>query len=103
LSTHLRKYNTWIAEARGVKLGDIALLLDPKKRGLMPLVRIVGIQKGLDDKIRRVTVFDGHSEFLQAITSLALLVPAEEEENDQNKPNAKIASRSQLNAKISGN
>jgi hypothetical protein len=38
LSTHLRKYNTWIAETRGVKLGDIALLIDPKKRGLMPLV-----------------------------------------------------------------
>jgi hypothetical protein len=49
LSTHLRKYNTWIAETRGLKLGDIALLLDPKKRGIMPLVRIVGIQRGLDD------------------------------------------------------
>jgi hypothetical protein len=103
LSTHLRKYNTWIAEIRGVKLGDIALLLDPKKRGLMPLVRIVGVQKGLDDKIRRVTVFDGHSEFLRAITSLAVLVPAEEEENDQNKPKSKIASPSQLNKKLSGN
>jgi hypothetical protein len=103
LSTHLRKYNTWIAETRGVKLGDIALLLHPKKRGLIPLVRIVQVQKGLDDKIRRVTVFDGHLEFLRAITSLAVLVPAKEEENDQNKPKTKIAPRSQLNAKLSGN
>jgi hypothetical protein len=38
LTTHLRQYNTWIAETRGVKLNNIALLLDPKKRGLLPLV-----------------------------------------------------------------
>jgi hypothetical protein len=39
LTTHLRQYNTWIeAETRGVKLNDIALLLDPNKRGLLPLV-----------------------------------------------------------------
>jgi hypothetical protein len=31
LSTHLRLYNMWMAKTRGVKLGDIALLLDPAK------------------------------------------------------------------------
>jgi hypothetical protein len=84
LSTHLRQYNTWITETRGVKLGDIALLLDPKKRGMMPLVRVSEVQRGLDAQIRRVTVFDGHSHFLRAITSLAVLVPAEKE--NVNKP-----------------
>jgi hypothetical protein len=33
LSTHLRLYNMWKAKTRGVKLGDIALLLDPAKQG----------------------------------------------------------------------
>jgi hypothetical protein len=84
LSTHLRQYNTWITETRGVKLGDIALLLNLKKRGMMPLVWVSEVQRGLDAQIRRVTVFDGHSHFLRAITSLAVLVPAEEE--NVNKP-----------------
>jgi hypothetical protein len=87
LSTHLRQYNTWIAETRGVKQGDIALLLERKKRGLMPLVRDMLVQQGLDGHICRVTVFDGATHFLRAITSLAVLVPVGEE-ND-NKPNAK--------------
>jgi hypothetical protein len=65
-------------------LGDIALLLDPKKRGLMPLVWVSEVQRGLGAQIRRVTVFDGHLRFLRAITSLAVLVPAEEE--NVNKP-----------------
>jgi hypothetical protein len=83
----MRQYNTWITDTRGVKQGYIALLLDPKKRGLMPLVRLMQVQRGLDRQIRRVTVFDGATHFLRAITSLAVLVPAEEE-ND-NKPNSK--------------
>jgi hypothetical protein len=53
----------------------------------MPLVRVMQVQRGLDGQIRRVTVFDGATHFLRAITSLAVLVPAEEE-ND-NKPNSK--------------
>jgi hypothetical protein len=83
LSTHFRQYNTWIEKTRGVKLGDIALLLDPKKRGLLPLVRITQVQRGLDSRIRRVTVWDGHSEFSRAITSLAVLVPAKDNVNKQ--------------------
>jgi hypothetical protein len=34
LTPHLRQYNNWIAETGGVKEGDIALLLYPKKRGM---------------------------------------------------------------------
>jgi hypothetical protein len=41
LTTHLRSFNTWVAETRGVKMGDIALLLDPKKRGLMPFREVL--------------------------------------------------------------
>jgi hypothetical protein len=85
LTTHLRSYNTWVAETRGVKMGNIALLLDPKKRGLMPLVRITQVQRGLDTKIRRVTVFDRCTHFQRAIASLAMLVPAEDKQN-HNKP-----------------
>jgi hypothetical protein len=46
---------------------------------MMPLVRVSEVQRGLDAQICRVTVFDGHSHFLRAITSLAVLVPAEKE------------------------
>jgi hypothetical protein len=60
---HLRQYNNWMAETRGVKEGDIALLLDPKKRGMLPLVQITEVQKGIDAKIRRVIVCDGFTHF----------------------------------------
>lgn len=52
--------------------------LGAKNGGLLPLVRITAVQKGLDERIRRVTVFDGHSHLLRAITSLAVLVHEEE-------------------------
>jgi hypothetical protein len=64
------------------KLGDIALLLDPKKRGLLPLVRVTKVERGLDAKIRRVTVFDRFTHFPRAITSLAVLVPADNTEDE---------------------
>jgi hypothetical protein len=91
LTTHLRQYHAWIAETRGVKLNNIVLLLDPKKRGLLPLVQITQVQRGLDDKIRKVTVFDGFTHFQRAITSLAVLVPAEKEGGqNHNKPHARL-------------
>jgi hypothetical protein len=102
LSTHMRQYNNWITETRGVKLGDIALLLDPKKRGLLPLVRVTKVERGLDAKIRRVTVFDRFTHFPRAITSLAVLVPADDtEDKDVNKPPS--TNRAQVNEKLSGN
>jgi hypothetical protein len=61
------------------------LLLNPKKRGMLPLVRITEVQRGIDAKIRRVTVFDGFTHFGRAITSLAVLVPADAEDDDNNK------------------
>jgi hypothetical protein len=77
LTPHLRQYNNWIAEMRGVKEGDVALLLDPKKRGMLPLDQITEVQRGIDAKIRRVSVFDGFTHFGRAIMSLAVLVPAD--------------------------
>jgi hypothetical protein len=85
LSTHLRQYDNWIAETGGLKLGDIALLLDPKKRGMFPLVCITNVQRGIDSEVRRVTVFDGFTHFPRAITSLAVLVPADEVENEMDE------------------
>jgi hypothetical protein len=80
LSTHLRLYNMWMAKMRGVKLGDIALLLDPAKRGATPLIRITQVETGLDVHIRRVICFDGFKHFARAISSIAVLLPAEEED-----------------------
>jgi hypothetical protein len=51
LTTHLRVYNNWISKTRGVKINDIALLLDPAKRGTTPLVRITQVQMGTDGEI----------------------------------------------------
>jgi hypothetical protein len=48
LSTHLRSYSTWISKTRGVKVGDIALLLEPMKRGTTPLVRITEAKQDSD-------------------------------------------------------
>jgi hypothetical protein len=47
-----------MAKMRGVKLGDIALLLDPAKQGATPLIRITQVETGLDGHIRRVICFD---------------------------------------------
>jgi hypothetical protein len=98
----MRQYNNWIAETRGVKLGDIALLIDPKKRGFLPLVRVTKVERGLDAKIRRVTVFDGFTHFPRAITSLAVLVPADDtKEEDVNKPPS--TNQAQVHNKLLGN
>jgi hypothetical protein len=80
LSTHLRLYNMWMAKTRGVKLGDIALLLDPAKRGATPLIRITQVETGLDGHIRRVICFDEFKTFARAMSSIAVLLPAEEED-----------------------
>jgi hypothetical protein len=80
LSTHLRAYNTWVSTTRGIKIGDVALLLDPAKRGTTPLVRVTSAPKDIDGHIRRIVVWDGFKYLAQAITSLAVLVPAEEDE-----------------------
>jgi hypothetical protein len=104
LTPHLKQYNNWIAETRGVKEGDIALRLDPKKRGMLLLVRIMDVQKGIDFKIWRVTVFDGFTHFSRAITSLAVLVPADaEEDNNKRSTASSTTTRLQLAAKLSGN
>jgi hypothetical protein len=66
------------------------------------LVRVTQVERGLDAKIRRVTVFDGFTHFPRAITSLAVLVPAEDtEDEDVNKPPS--INRAQVNEKLSGN
>jgi hypothetical protein len=80
LSTHLRLYNMWMAKTRGLKLGDIALLLDAAKQGATPLIRITQVETGLDGHIRRVIYFDGFKHFARAISSIAVLLPAEEED-----------------------
>jgi hypothetical protein len=51
LTTHLRVYNNWISKTRGVKINDIALLLDPARRGTTPLVRITQVRMGTDGEI----------------------------------------------------
>jgi hypothetical protein len=83
LSTHLRLYNMWMAKTRGVKLGDIALLLDPVKRGAIPLIRITQVETGLDGHIRRVICFDGFKHLARAISRIAILLPAKEEDTIQ--------------------
>jgi hypothetical protein len=80
LSTHLRLYNMWMAKTRGVKLGDIALLLHPAKRGATPLIRITQVETGLDGHIRRVICFDGFKHFARAISSIAVLLHAKEKD-----------------------
>jgi hypothetical protein len=84
------------------------LLLDQKKRGMLPLVRITEVQRGIDAKIRRVTVFDRFTHFGQAIRSLAVLVPADAEDDDNNERDwrcrtTRTATMSQLDGKLSGN
>jgi hypothetical protein len=63
-----------------VKVGDIALLLDLMKRGTTPLVRITEAKQDSDGHVRQITVFNGHKYIARAITSLAVLLPATEED-----------------------
>jgi hypothetical protein len=64
LSTHLRLYNMWMA----------------KTRGATPLIRIAQVETGLDGHIRRVICFEGFKHFARAISSIAVLLPVEEED-----------------------
>jgi hypothetical protein len=63
LTIHLRVYNNWISKTRGVKINDIALLLDPARRGTTPLVQITQVRIGTDGEIRRIVCFDGFKYF----------------------------------------
>jgi hypothetical protein len=76
LITHL---NNWISKTRGVKINDIALLLDPARRGTTPLVWIAQVRMGTDGEIRRIVCFDGFTYFDGAITSIAVLLKAEDQ------------------------
>jgi hypothetical protein len=80
LSTHLQGYNSWISKTRGVKKGDIELLLDPAKQGTTPFVRITEREIRIDGEVRRIVCFDGFKHFLRSITNIAVLLPEEEEE-----------------------
>jgi hypothetical protein len=69
LTTHL---NNWISKTRRVGIGDIALLLDPARRGATPLVRIAQVRMGRDGGIRRMVSFDGFTCFDRPITSIVI-------------------------------
>jgi hypothetical protein len=66
------------------------------------LVRVTKVERGLDAKIRRVTAFDGFTHFPRAITSLAVLVPADDTE-DKNVNKLPSTNRAQVNARLSEN
>jgi hypothetical protein len=59
LSTHLRSYNMWISKTRGVKVGDVAVLLHPTRRGTTPLVKVTEAPRDIDGHVGRVMVWDG--------------------------------------------
>jgi hypothetical protein len=63
-----------------VKVGDFALLLDPMKRGTTPLVRITEAKQDSNGHVQQITVFDGLKYTARVITSLAVLLPATEED-----------------------
>jgi hypothetical protein len=89
LSMHLRSYNMWISKTRGVKVGDIAVLLHPTKKGTTPLVKVTEAPRDIDGHVRRVMVWDGQKTTARTITSLAILLPADQEdtyENTENRP-----------------
>jgi hypothetical protein len=69
LTTHL---NNWISKTRGVKIDDIALLLDPARRGTTPLVQMARVRRGTDEEIRRMVCFDGFTYFDRAMTSIVI-------------------------------
>jgi hypothetical protein len=48
LTTHL---NGWIIKTRGVKVNNIALLINTARRGTTPLVRIARVRVGTDGEI----------------------------------------------------
>jgi hypothetical protein len=80
LSTLLRSYNIWISKTRGVKVGDVAVLLHPTKRGTTPLVKVMEATRDIDGHVRQLMVWDGQKTIARAITSLAILLPADQED-----------------------
>jgi hypothetical protein len=84
LSTHLRSYNTWISKTRGVKVRNVAFLLHPTKRGTMPLVKVTEAPRDIDGHVRQVMVWDRQKTIARAITSLAILLPADQEDTEEN-------------------
>jgi hypothetical protein len=55
-------------------------LLHPTKRGTTPLVKVTEAPRDIDGHIRRMMVWDGQKTIARAITSLAILLPADQED-----------------------
>jgi hypothetical protein len=55
-------------------------LLHPTKRGTRPLLRVTEAPRDIDGHVRRVMVWDGQKIIARAITSLAILLPADKED-----------------------
>jgi hypothetical protein len=60
------------SKTRGVKINDIALLLDPARRGTTPLVRMARVRRGTDGEVRRMVCLDGFMYFDRSMTSIVI-------------------------------
>jgi hypothetical protein len=69
LTTHL---DDSISKTRGVKIDDIALLLNPARRGTAPLVQMARVRRGTGGEIRQMVCFDGFTYFDRAMTSIVV-------------------------------
>jgi hypothetical protein len=70
----------WISKTWGVKVGNVAVLLHPTKRATTPLVKVTEAPRDIDGHVRRVMVWDGQKTIARAITRLAILLPADQED-----------------------
>jgi hypothetical protein len=69
LTTHL---GGSVSKTRGVKIDDVALLLNPAGRGTTPLVRMARVRSGTDGEVLEVVCFDGFAYFDRAMTSIVV-------------------------------
>jgi hypothetical protein len=69
LTTHL---NGSVSKTRGVRIDDVALLLDLAGRGAAPLVRMARVRRGTNGEIRRMVCFDGFTYFDRKMTGVVV-------------------------------
>jgi hypothetical protein len=83
LTTFTRPTDNWKAVKRDLQLGDVVMHLESSERGKYPLARVVGVKKGVDGHVRRISIKESEGgQIDRSINNVVLILPVEEQDRD---------------------
>ncbi len=81
LQPYLQELTAWRSKRRSLKVGDVVVLMDEKRRGRWPLGKIVRTEVSHDGQVRRIQVLSSGTVYRRPISQVALLISPDDEES----------------------